>query len=49
MELRATAENFAVPSAQDALRRAATDLDAMADHAEAVLRGKPQRPGEVAC
>jgi hypothetical protein len=48
-ELRATAENFAVPSAQEALRRAATDLDAMVNHAEAVLSGKPQRLGEVAC
>jgi hypothetical protein len=48
-ELRATADNFTVPSAQEALRRAATDLDAMADHAEAVLTGKPQKSGETAC
>ena len=48
-ELRVTADNFPVPSAQEALRRAATDLDAMADDAEAVLTGKAQRPGEVAC
>jgi hypothetical protein len=48
-ELRATADNFPVPSAQEALRRAASDLDAMADHAEAVLMGKPQQPDEVAC
>ena len=48
-ELRATADSFPVPSAQEALRRAATDLEAMADHAEAVLLGKPQRSGEVAC
>jgi hypothetical protein len=48
-QLRATADNFTIPSAQEALRRAATDLDAMADDAEAVLTGKPQRPGDVAC
>jgi hypothetical protein len=48
-ELRATADNFTIPSAQEALRRAATDLDALADHAEAVLTSKPQRSGDVAC
>ena len=48
-ELRATADNFAVPSAQEALRRAATELDAMADDAQAAMASKPRRPGEVAC
>ena len=48
-ELRATADNFTVPSAQEVLRRAATDLNAMADYAEAALTRKPQEPGEVAC
>jgi hypothetical protein len=48
-ELRATADSFTVPSAQEALRQAATDLDAMADHAEAALTGKPLRPDEAAC
>ena len=48
-ELRATADNFPIPSTQEALRRAATDLDAMINHAEAVLTGKPQGPGQVIC
>ena len=46
-ELRATAEQFSVPSAQESLRRAAANLDEMADHKEAVLTGKVA-PGEKA-
>ena len=36
-ELRATAETFSVPSAQDALRSAAANYDLIADNAEALL------------
>ncbi len=45
-ELRTTADNFSVPSAQESLRRAATNLEQMADHKEALLTGKPQVRGE---
>jgi hypothetical protein len=45
-ELRATADNFEVPSAQEPLRRAAANYEQMADHAEALLTGKPKAPGE---
>jgi hypothetical protein len=47
-ELRTTADNFTVPSAQESLRRAGANLDTMADHAEAILTGKPKAPGEEA-
>jgi hypothetical protein len=36
-ELRTTAVQFEVPSAQESLRRAAANYDNMADHAEALL------------
>jgi hypothetical protein len=36
-ELRATADTFSVPSAQDALRRAAANYDRIADNAESLL------------
>jgi hypothetical protein len=39
-ELRSTAEQFEVPSAQEALRRAAANYDKMAEHAEALLTGR---------
>jgi hypothetical protein len=45
-ELRATAEQFLVPAAQESLRRAAANLDHMADHKEALMTGKPTTPGE---
>jgi hypothetical protein len=48
VELRATADNFTVPSAQEALHRAARNLDIVADHAEAKLTGKPRPPGKEA-
>jgi hypothetical protein len=46
-ELRATADQFEVPSVQDTLQRTAANLDNLADHAEAVLTDKPKVPGEV--
>jgi hypothetical protein len=36
-ELRATADNFKVPSAQMELNRAAANYEQMADHAETLL------------
>lgn len=39
-ELRATAEQFATPSAQESLQRAAANYAQMADHAEALLTDK---------
>jgi hypothetical protein len=39
-ELRSTAEQFEVPSAQASLRRAAANYDKMAAHAEALLTGR---------
>ena len=45
-ELRATAEQFVVPSAQDALRRAAANYDALAEQAEALFTGRPAAPGK---
>ena len=38
-ELRSTADGFTVPSAQEALRRAATNYERLADEAEALLTG----------
>lgn len=38
-ELRMTADSFAVPSAQETLRRMAANYDRVADHAEARLFG----------
>ncbi len=43
-ELRTTAEQFAAPSAQEALRRAAANYDKMADQAEALLTKRPPAP-----
>jgi hypothetical protein len=40
-ELRATADQFEVPSAQESLRRAVANYDKLADHAEALLIGRP--------
>ena len=37
VELRATADNFKVPSAQRTLNRAAANYEQMADHAETLL------------
>jgi hypothetical protein len=48
LELRSTADNFRVPSAQEALNRAATNYEQMADHLEALLTGK-KPPEERAC
>ncbi len=47
-ELRSTAEQFGVPSAQDSLRRAAANYDKMADHAEALLTGRPDEKKDTA-
>lgn len=47
-ELRSTAEQFEVPSAQEALRRAAVNYDKMADHAEALLTGRPAERKDTA-
>jgi hypothetical protein len=38
-ELRTTADEFTVPSAQESLRRAATNYERLADAAEALLTG----------
>lgn len=46
-ELRATADQFTVPSAQEALRRAAANIETMADHAEALLVGKRVPRGTI--
>lgn len=46
-ELRTTADNFVVPSAQEALRRAAANYDLTADAAEARLTDKPKAPGRT--
>lgn len=39
-ELQATADNFTVPSAQEALNCAAANYEQMADHVEALLTGE---------
>lgn len=44
-EVRATADQFSVPSVQETLRRIADNLNQMADHTEALLTGK-NAPGE---
>jgi hypothetical protein len=44
-ELRATADQFKVPSARERLRRIAANLDGVADHAGVLLTGKPKAPG----
>jgi hypothetical protein len=43
-ELRATADQFEVPSAQEALRRAAANYDKLADQAKALLTKLPAPP-----
>jgi hypothetical protein len=40
-EIRTTADNFRVPSVQASLRTAADNYDRMANHAEALLAGRP--------
>jgi DNA-binding response OmpR family regulator len=45
-ELRTTADNFVVPSAQESLRRAAANYDQRANHVEAMLEGRPPAPEE---
>ena len=40
-ELRATADQFSVPSAQTSLRRTAANYEQLADNAEARLSGQP--------
>ncbi|HEV2546995.1 MAG TPA: hypothetical protein VGU20_06645 [Stellaceae bacterium] len=47
-ELRAAADNLPAPSVHESLRRAAQNLDSMADHTEALLTGDPTAPGEQA-
>jgi hypothetical protein len=46
-ELRTTADQFQVPSAQDSIRRAADHYDKLADDAEAVLAGHPPATHET--
>jgi len=45
-EVRATADQFTVPSVQEMLQRTAANLDMLADHAEGLLTGKPRTPGK---
>jgi len=45
-ELRATADQFAVPSAQESLRRTATNYERRADMVEAAMAGTPTAPDE---
>jgi len=45
-ELRAVASQFEIASVQGTMRRTAANLDMMADHAEALLTGKPKARGE---
>lgn len=45
-ELRATADQFSVPSAQESLRHAAANLEKMADHKETLMTGEPKVRGE---
>jgi hypothetical protein len=47
-ELRATADQFVVPSAQETLRRTAANYDQRANQAEALLEARPPAPGEKA-
>jgi hypothetical protein len=47
-ELRSTADQFEVPSAQDSLRRAAANYDKMAEHAEALVTGRPDEKKDTA-
>ena len=44
-ELRTTADEFRVPTAQEALRRAAANYEQLADNAEALLEQRPA-PGQ---
>ena len=43
-ELRALADQFTIPSAQDGIRRAAAKYDKLADDAEGRLTGGPPPP-----
>jgi hypothetical protein len=45
-ELRAVADQFIVPSAQEVLQRAAANYEQLADNAEARLTGCPSPPGK---
>jgi hypothetical protein len=47
-ELRATASQFAEPSAQEMLLRAATNYEQLASLAEGLMTGTPKAPGEKA-
>lgn len=47
-ELRATASQFAEPSAQEMLLRAASNYEQLASHAERLMTGTPKAPGEKA-
>ena len=40
-ELRLVADQFAIPSAQETMRRTARSYEQLADHAEALLEGRP--------
>jgi hypothetical protein len=47
-ELRATANQFAEPSAHEMLLRAAANYEQLANHAEGLVTGKPKARGEKA-
>jgi hypothetical protein len=47
-KLRAVADQFQVPSAQEALRRTAANCEKMADHAEALLTALPPAESDKA-
>lgn len=48
-ELRSTADQFEVPSAQDALRNAASNYDLLADNLENLSKRRPRLRDEKAC
>jgi hypothetical protein len=47
-ELRTTADQFRVPSAQDTLRRAAANYETLANNLESQIGGHPPAPGDKA-
>lgn len=48
-ELRTMADQFGIPSAQETLRRLASDYEQLADDAEARLAGRSLRPRQDVC
>jgi hypothetical protein len=43
------ADEFGIPSAQETLRRLASDYEQLADDAEAKLAGRSRGPSQEAC